>query len=133
VKGDIVTISHGLTINLGDYQSLRPSVSIQRTLTEDGDQEVEDLRRQVQELMRLAVCDEARLMSKVDHLMKEGEGLIAFSKALGEAQVKIHRAAEVPVPKAKRKESPRRRQEEDFNSDEEEFDARQEPEGCGDR
>lgn len=127
--GDIVTVSHGLTINLGDYQSLRPSVSIQRTLTTGEASEVEDLRVQALDLLRLAVCDEARGMSKIGHLLSEEAGLIAFSKALGEATLRIYRPEKGSPPKKKIARNRHLHADRDTNCDEEDAEVHSEPAG----
>jgi len=126
VIGDIVTVSHGLTINLGDYQSLRPAVSIQRTLTTGETTEIEDLRVQALDLLRLAVCDEARGMSKIGHLLSEEAGLIAFSKALGEATLRIYRPEKGSPPKKKNRHL---HEDRDTNCDEEDAEVHSEPVG----
>lgn len=96
--GDVVTISHGLVVNLGDYQGLRPSITIQRTLVEGTAAEIESLCDEALDLLREVTADEARAMDKVSEKRdKTGGDCGRLARALG--KTKFARQPDVDRPR----------------------------------
>jgi len=72
-SGDEITIGHSPTIFLSKYQSVKPTVSITRTLGDDPEADVTELVEDVKRQVHRAVLDQLGMLGEYYQVLEDGD------------------------------------------------------------